>query len=372
MPSSNCDYSAIQEELFLSTDLMDPEAREALWQNALQVFYKDRSSRDLPLTEQPTTPKSHVIDTLLVGMSSFQEQYCERTTNIIAQGGFNHYVLHVMLGGTLRGNFNGNKVFAKPGDILIFDLSQIVSGFTEAGNRITIIIPRHELEKLVGWRDLHGTVLEAKNATTKLLFDYLSRLKDVTDKLSPTEQLAVKNAMLLLLASGINALTENHKRDPIGFPIRSRILGYIDDHITNPDMSPRMIQQRFRVSRSHLYRTFESDGGIAKLIRDKRLDHAYRFLIDRKDKPFSLKEIAYKCGFRTGTQFAKAFKSRFGTNPKELEALKIDAATTKNAALTLHGRLSTQPMRSENHRTHTIQPNRRIQDNKYQSKKNAR
>ncbi len=75
--------------------------------------------------------------------------------------------------------------------------------------------------------------------------------------------------------------------------------------------------QVFRLSRSHLYRAFASDGGVAKVIRDKRLDRAYRILVDRGDKPVSLKEIAYRCGFHDGTQFTHAFKARFNMTPRD-------------------------------------------------------
>src|SRR5690606_35249941 len=73
----------------------------------------------------------------------------------------------------------------------------------------------------------------------------------------------------------------------------------------------------FRVSRSHLYRAFVMDGGVATVIRDKRLDCAYRILISQSGKPVSFKEIAYRCGFHNGTQFTKAFKVRFGMSPKD-------------------------------------------------------
>nr|WP_247883482.1 helix-turn-helix domain-containing protein [Brucella intermedia] len=50
---------------------------------------------------------------------------------------------------------------------------------------------------------------------------------------------------------------------------------------------------------------------MAKIIRDKRLDRAYRILVDERGRHVSLKEITYRCGFHDGTQFTKAFKARF-------------------------------------------------------------
>lgn len=59
------------------------------------------------------------------------------------------------------------------------------------------------------------------------------------------------------------------------------------------------------------------DGGVARIIRNKRLDRAYRILVDERGRHVSLKEIAYRCGFHDGTQFTKAFKVRFGMSPKD-------------------------------------------------------
>ena len=74
------------------------------------------------------------------------------------------------------------------------------------------------------------------------------------------------------------------------------------------------------------YRAFEVEGGIAKIIRGKRLDRAYRILVDEPGRHVSLKEIAYRCGFHDGTQF-KAFKARFGMSPRDARDCEADLLT---------------------------------------------
>ncbi len=149
---------------------------------------------------------------------------------------------------------------------------------------------------------------------------------------------------MVLLASCIKGtdtgLVENAA---INLPIRNRILAYIDKNITNPLLGPHSIQQHFRMSRSHLYSAFEPDEGVAKVIRDKRLDLAYRIVIDQKDKTISLKEVAYRCGFHDSTQLTKAFKARFGLTPKEArEAQDPTPLQGDGSTLVLHEHLSIQ------------------------------
>jgi len=307
----------MEKELFLSTDMVDSKLRDDFWRDAVKPVFELSENSDDHLKGFSGTLRSRMMGSLLVGSTSFNEQKYERTRRLIIHSGFDHYVLQIILAGTLRGNFNGIDVFAEPGDIVILDLSQVVSSAVEKGARITIIIPRHELEKLAGWRNLHGAVLKSQAPTTGLLFNYVKGMVDISAQLNATEAIAAKEAMLLLLASSLNGTEQDLTNNvAINLTMRHRILAYIDDNLTDYMLGPHSLQQHFHVSRSHLYRAFEQDGGVAKVIRDKRLELAYRLLVETQGKQLSLKEIAYRCGFPDASQFTKAFKSLYGVTPK--------------------------------------------------------
>lgn len=110
--------------------------------------------------------------------------------------------------------------------------------------------------------------------------------------------------MLTLLGAGINGVDREEMQSlPVNLPMRKSILAYIDDNLFNPLLGPNLIVQNLRVSRSRLYRTFDTEGGIATIIREKRLDNAYRILVGERSRHVSFKEIAYRCGFHDGAQF---------------------------------------------------------------------
>lgn len=332
------------KELFLSTDMVDAELRDDFWRDAVKLFYEVSSLDEKGEKGFTGTLRSYPFGNMLVGYITFNTQYYKRTKKLIAQGGFDHYILQAMTAGNLTGDFNGVDVSAKPGDIFILDMSQVITSHAEAGARLTVIMPRQELEKLVGWRNLHGMVFKADAPTTQLLFDFLRGLDEVVQELSAIEVVAAKDAMMALLVACIkrtdNGATENAA---INLPIRHRILAYIDKNLTNPLLGPHSIQEYFRMSRSHIYRAFEPDGGVAKVIRDRRLDLAYRMLMDQNGRSTSLKEIAYRCGFHDGTKLTKAFKGRFGITPKEARKaqdplpMQADGGT-----LVIHEHLSSQ------------------------------
>jgi len=264
-----------------------------------------------------TTQHSRMMGSLPVDSTVPNKQNRERNKRLILHSGFDHYVLQTILTGTLRGNFNGTDVFVHPGDIVIVDLSHLSSSTLEKDTCISVIIPRYDLEKLTGWRNLHGTVLKSRAPTTCLLFNYVKEMVEISAKLNATETIAAKDAMLILLTSCINGSKQSFGKNlAINPKMRHRILAYIDDNLTDPQLKPRSIQQHFNVSRSHLYRSFEPDGGVAKVIRDKRLRLAYRLLIETQGKQPSLKEITYHCGFPDASQFTKTFKKHYGITPK--------------------------------------------------------
>ena len=60
--------------------------------------------------------------------------------------------------------------------------------------------------------------------------------------------------------------------------LRQRIIEFIDHQICNPDLGLDLIIQYFHLSRAYLYRLFDGTDGVARLIREKRLDLGYRML----------------------------------------------------------------------------------------------
>lgn len=158
---------------------------------------------------------------------------------------------------------------------------------------------------------------------TRLLSEYLHSLQSLIGKLDKAEEKSAQEAMLTLLGAGIKGVAREEMQSlPVNLPMRKTILAYIDHNLFNPLLGPNLIVQNLRVSRSRLYRTFDTEGGIATIIREKRLDHAYRILVGECSRQVSFKEIAYRCGFHDGAQFTRAFKTRFGMSPKEARETK--------------------------------------------------
>lgn len=231
--------------------------------------------------------------------------------------------MQLVLAGEYRGDFNGTYMSVVPGDIFIMDLSQPLVSKKDAGARLTIVISRSELNKKWANKNLHGLVLKGGVPTNKLLANFMLSIDSNLDNMDARTVHGVQEALKNLLDAALSGVTFTKEQSIlIGLTLRQRVLEYINQNLTNPELSPRSIMQHFRLSHSHLYRAFASDTGVAGVIRNKRLDLAYRTILMNRHKPLSIKELSYKCGFSARSQFSKFFKDRFGLAPKDLQGLQ--------------------------------------------------
>src|ERR1700754_4385106 len=103
----------------------------------------------------------------------------------------------------------------------------------------------------------------------------------------------------------------------------ARVCGIIKERFADPDISPREVAAEAGISLRYLQKLFTVRGSTCgHYICSLRLDHAAH-LIERRalmktGQPLS--EIAYACGFRDYTHFARGFRQRFGTTPGAIEA----------------------------------------------------
>lgn len=83
-----------------------------------------------------------------------------------------------------------------------------------------------------------------------------------------------------------------------------------------PDFGPERLARLLAMSRSKLYRLFESTGGVAHFINRERLREAHRRLCSHRDAP-SIHIIGNEVGFVDHSTFSRAFRREFGHSPSE-------------------------------------------------------
>lgn len=97
----------------------------------------------------------------------------------------------------------------------------------------------------------------------------------------------------------------------------SRVIGYINDHFQEPDLSLNYLSKHFFVSSGNLSKMFRTYTGttVYQYIIQKRLFCAQNLLA----KDSSVLEACLGCGFQDYTSFLKAFRRTFHCTPKEFQ-----------------------------------------------------
>jgi AraC family transcriptional regulator, positive regulator of tynA and feaB len=97
-----------------------------------------------------------------------------------------------------------------------------------------------------------------------------------------------------------------------------RVCAIIKARFADPDLDPSAVAAEAGISLRYLQKLFTLRGSACShFIYSARLDHAARLIqrraATRTEQPLSV--IAYACGFRDYTHFARAFRNRFGYPP---------------------------------------------------------
>lgn len=100
------------------------------------------------------------------------------------------------------------------------------------------------------------------------------------------------------------------------------VKAFIDKSLALESLDVTLIGQKFGMSRSSVYRLFESEGGLANYIRRCRLMHAFSLLISPPVQGrVRILDVAVECGFSSDTVFTRAFRKMFSLTPSAVRSM---------------------------------------------------
>jgi AraC-like DNA-binding protein len=97
-----------------------------------------------------------------------------------------------------------------------------------------------------------------------------------------------------------------------------KLLDYIEQHITESDLSVAKVAAGCKISPRYLhYLLKQTNSTFREHVQERRLQQANKWLKDPKYNQFTISEIAYMTGFRSSSHFCHMYRERFGHSPKE-------------------------------------------------------
>ena len=215
----------------------------------------------------------------------------------------------------------GQERIIRPGEIQFFDMAQEEVSVAEQGTSGTMLLPREVVEDVLpDAAHHHGVVL--KDGAARILASYILSVGEQFANVPASAVPAIANASLeLALGCLTGALGASSTLPNQAFQLatRRRIERYVNDRLGDPLLSASQIQAEFGLSRSALYRLFESSHGVGRFIKYRRLARIRAILVENRDTR-TLATLAADFGFQSGAHFSREFQRQFGCSPSEVRS----------------------------------------------------
>ncbi|GAB2997427.1 helix-turn-helix domain-containing protein [Streptomyces pseudoechinosporeus] len=309
---------------FYTTDPLPAHRRRAYWRAALSQTFGGVNMA------VPDEVRSAMIRTTPLGRLRAVTVHGEslsalRTRRLVAQGAEDAYVvLKLVDRGTGRVAQDGRTARLGPGDIFVYDTTRPV--------RLDLPLP-FRTKSLYLPRDMLGlsesdltritaSPLGSDTPLGALLSPFLGRLVDSAGTHPPrTGELLARNVVDLLggLADERLGRAATGTDTPEGNrALLLRIRAFIDQHLSDPGLTPQVIARAHHISPRYLHKLFESEGvTVSRWIQRRRLEACRQDLGRRDMAGTAIAAVAHNRGFTSAAHFSRAFRAAYGMSPRE-------------------------------------------------------
>lgn len=315
---SSWERTILPEIIQVSTNMVDPAYRTEYWRDVTRPLFDSLPIADSFDQTLEGSYKVKLFNPLMIGQAKFGPQQFSRSWRIISRSGLeDFYLMQFFANGTMTLKYDGPSLSIAKGDVYLFDFGKTFTSQCSAGSTYTFLLQRDRVEKAIPGKKLHGLLFKAGQPITQLLSNIITGIMDLATTISDEGSSAAEDAIISILTIAVHHNKQVFApHDPVLIPIlRARILEYIDTNLSEPTLSIDTITHRFRVSRAHLYRMFETEGGVVRAIRERRLLAAYKHLLNVPTTDIA--RLAERLGFSNTEQFQRAFQYKFEMTPKE-------------------------------------------------------
>lgn len=240
----------------------------------------------------------------------------DRTQRDIRLDGMDLYGAVFQVAGRSTVINNDQTVQLAQGDVVLVDKARPVSyvADSEGAHWLCLQFPRRALISHLGFEPQGGRHKHSGTPAGRLLYEIaLNALRSDDAPFSPAD-----SYMQLALYDLVGALfvPDSWSGPRPTDKLFARIQSIVRDRLADPDLGPNELATDAGISPRYIHKLFAERGSSCReFIYSLRLDHAAQLLNRRSGKAQPLSEIAYGCGFRDYTHFARKFRHRFGYAP---------------------------------------------------------
>jgi AraC family transcriptional activator of tynA and feaB len=245
-----------------------------------------------------------------------RENRIDRKPCDIRRDGVDLYGALFLVAGRSTVIHNGQFMQLAAGDVILIDKARPVSYIADrhGAHWLCLQFPRRALTSHLGFEPQGGSYKRGGTLAGRLLYEFaINLLRNDKAPFSPSDsylQLAVYDLV------GALVVPDSWSGPRPTDKLFGRIQGIIRDRLADPDLGPHALAVDAGISPRYVHKLFTERGSSCReFIYSLRLDQAAQLLQRRRGKAQPLSEIAYACGFRDYTHFARKFRHRFGYSP---------------------------------------------------------
>jgi AraC family transcriptional regulator, positive regulator of tynA and feaB len=320
-----------------ATPLLDLEA----WRASLRTICGRYSPQGIERSAFQGWARTLNVCGLAAADIGWNARRIERTYRDARLDGMEHYYVRIQVSGKSAMIQNDHALRIAAGDVVLVDAARPVTYFgNDASARwVSLHLPRQSLISYLGFEPQGGSCRRSGTPAGRFLNEVVvDALKGEGSSFSPADsymQLAVYDLVGALFApSDTPSISRSTDK------LFARICGVIKDNFSDPDFGPVEAAAEVGISIRYVQKLFTERGTTcSEFIYSLRLDRAahllHRRALLRTGQPLS--EIAYACGFRDYTHFARKFGHRFGYSPGAHAGNSdgiVRAGTDESASLT--------------------------------------
>ncbi len=170
----------------------------------------------------------------------------------------------------------------------------------------------------------------------RIAVDFCSALALEGASLDPQSRAKLGEQFMDILALAIGAEPDDRRPSTQMRVQHGRLLmvkSYIDEHLSNPNLSLDEIATNNGISLRYLHMLFRPTGmSVSEWVRTRRLQRSYDLLSSPQHETRSITEIAYFMGFNSSSHFANLFRAQYGLRPSDVRRSSVAPGISRQAS----------------------------------------
>jgi AraC family transcriptional regulator, positive regulator of tynA and feaB len=189
------------------------------------------------------------------------------------------------------------------------------------GRRIVVVIPDNLMRRHLACPDnVIAVRMHGGRGMNMLLANFLQSFWSCrTEAVDQSVALRMSYTLLDLIAAAYSSAPQARcEQSSLVAAHRVRIIGFIEAHLRDPELTPRRVAQACRITARYLHHLFANESEtVTQYIQRRRLEECARALIAAPVRGRLVTEIAFDYGFNSLTHFGRVFRNQFGLTPSE-------------------------------------------------------